>query len=331
MANLWLGIFFVANSVVLIVKFFYSTGLIIEYPHWFKLNIPAGILRPVLIYLYVLFLIRGLKRIELNHFLHFLPFMVIIIYQYPFLAQSADYKLQVLNLQVVNTLGVMPSWYVYFQFIYSISYLALIFIELRSYVVYNSSLSQSQRGLVNWIRWLLIGGLSFHVIAIILRIAGLTANFNYYLYEVFSIMLIILCIKILAMPEVVRSNLAQHNKYKKSSLTESEIATYFSRINQLLRERKLYKSEALKLGDLADKLGVPEYLVSQIINQKSGQSFRNYLNTFRIEEAQKMLQEPNQKFSIEGIASEVGFKSRTSFYNAFKKETGLTPSEFIQA
>lgn len=325
-ANVWLLGFFVSSAVVMVVKFLYSSGQIIEYPHWFKANYPAGLLRPVFVYLYLHFLLNGIAKVRWSHSLHFIPFLILLTYMSGFFAQSAEYKLAVLNLKIINTLGMIPSWYFYFQYAYSIAYIILIFVDFKAYVQRNPNPSKSQKSLILWAKYMFAGGVIFLGIAAMLRLAGFTNNFNYGLYEVFSVLMVILCIKFLTMPEV--PGIAVNGKYSKSSLSESEINSYYEQIGQLMESERLFKMQDLKLRHISKKLSIPDYLISQIINQKSQQSFRNYLNTYRIEEAKKMLLQSHNHYSIEGIASDVGFKSRTSFYNAFKRETKVTPSEY---
>ncbi len=327
MANVWLLAFFVTSAIVMIVKFLYTSSYILEAPHWFKVNYPAGILRPALMYLYVRFLLRGSQKVKPYAFLHFVPMVLLTLYLLPFFLQSAEYKTAVLKREVVNTLGLIPSWYVYFQIVYSTVYLALIFNDFRKFTLSHPRPSKSHKSLRKWIRLLLVGGVIYLSIIILIRLFDLTTDYNHNLYEVFSILLVLLCIKLLTHPEWINTNVTA-NTYQKSWLTPEKIDTYFSRIDQLMKSKKIYRREDLKLRDIATELAIPEYLISQIINQKSGQSFRNYLNTYRIQAAKEMLLN-SRKYSIEGIAKDVGFNTRASFYTAFKKETNLTPSEFV--
>jgi AraC-like DNA-binding protein len=59
-----------------------------------------------------------------------------------------------------------------------------------------------------------------------------------------------------------------------------------------------------------------------------GLTFHDLINTHRIEEAKKMILDPELNETIEGIAYLVGFNSKSTFHSAFKKFTGLTPSQF---
>ncbi|WP_420319207.1 helix-turn-helix domain-containing protein [Ekhidna sp.] len=328
-ANLWLVCFLLSSGGVLIVKFLYSTGYIIYYPHWFKINYPAGILRPVFIYLYIHYLIKGINKVQIKHFIHFLPFVLLMIYLFPFLTQSAEYKLAVLNREVINTYGLIPSWFVYFQISYSMLYIIAIFFDLRAFSRQYSRPSKQQRVLVKWIRFILWGGLIYIGAALMLKLLGMTQDYNYYLYEIFSLGLILLCIKLLTLPELVNS--FPEKKYAKSWLTDQKIDKYYASIIELMVGKAIYKREDLKLNDIAQELNLPEYLISQIINQKTSESFRNFVNAYRVEQAKQMLASSHKQYSIEGIAKDVGFNSRASFYNAFKRETNLTPTEYLSS
>jgi AraC-like DNA-binding protein len=330
-ANFWLAAFLFSNATVLLVKFAYHTGYIIEYPHLFKLNYLAGILRPVLIYSYVYFLFIHNKKASKFYPLHFLPFIFLLIYLFPFLVKSTDYKLAVLNLEIINTLGVMPSWYLIFQLIYSLAYLILIHSLLKQYINSHPRPNKSQESIISWIKLLFLGSVIYLSIALGLKLTGLSGEYNYYLHIVFSTMLILLCIKLLTLPELIIINYLTKEKYNNSTLTSKNMDIYYSKINGLMVNENLYREKDLKLGHIAARLGIPEYVVSQIINEKSGKPFRDYLNEHRIIEAKKMLLANNKNYSIEGTAYDVGFNSRASFYSAFKKFTQLTPSQYIKS
>lgn len=99
-------------------------------------------------------------------------------------------------------------------------------------------------------------------------------------------------------------------------------------VNQLLSERKIYRNRGLKISELARESNYPVYLISQSINQQHQMRFNEFLNKFRIQEAMERLKNRNENEKIETIAKEVGFSSVTSFYDAFKRETKVTPQAF---
>ena len=160
-ANIWFSGFLGACAIVFLVKLLYSTGQIVNYPHWFKINYPAGILRPVFFYLYISFLLNNTSKFKLNHLLHFIPFLLLTAYLIPFFLIDGDYKKDVLYGRVTNDLGLIPDWYVIFQYLYSVFYFVLVYFSLRSFVNNNPRPNTYKKSLIKWIRLILIGSIAF--------------------------------------------------------------------------------------------------------------------------------------------------------------------------
>jgi len=101
-------------------------------------------------------------------------------------------------------------------------------------------------------------------------------------------------------------------------------------LKRLINKERIYKDRDLNLSNLAEKLNTNTTYLSNIINNRFGMNFKSLINNKRIDEARKLLvAEEYSNFSIEGIANEVGFQSRSSFYQTFKQTTGLTPTDYI--
>lgn len=96
--------------------------------------------------------------------------------------------------------------------------------------------------------------------------------------------------------------------------------------NHMQAERPYLDAE-LSLQKLADGIGLPDKLVSQLINQHLGKHFFDYINEFRITEAKTLLRNKPELTVLE-VLYQVGFNSKSSFYTAFKKETGQTPTNY---
>ena len=77
-------------------------------------------------------------------------------------------------------------------------------------------------------------------------------------------------------------------------------------------------------------MGISAKILSQIVNEYSHKNFNDFINSYRIEESKKQLEGKNNEKYISEILYSVGFNSRSSFYNAFKKNTGLAPGEYIR-
>lgn len=118
-------------------------------------------------------------------------------------------------------------------------------------------------------------------------------------------------------------------KYKNSGLTNAAANELLEMLKKCMRDEKIYREGDINLEDLAKKLGTTKHNLSQIINERLGMNFFDYINLLRIEEAMKLLKSNNkQQLTIIEIAYDVGFNNKVTFNTAFKKITGQTPGEF---
>lgn len=99
------------------------------------------------------------------------------------------------------------------------------------------------------------------------------------------------------------------------------------RLLQLFEHEHLYRQPALSIAQLAKRSGYPEYLVSAVINRRFGQPFWDWVNAYRVREAQARLLDPSEPRTALDIAFEVGFTSKSTFNAAFKRLLGETPSQ----
>lgn len=107
--------------------------------------------------------------------------------------------------------------------------------------------------------------------------------------------------------------------------------TIYRKLKLLLEEKQVYKQPDISLSKLAKKLKTNTSYLSIIINNRFEEPFKSLVNRYRINEARKLLASQDYtRFTIEGIAEEVGYISRSTFYQSFKQITGLTPSQYIQ-
>lgn len=130
-------------------------------------------------------------------------------------------------------------------------------------------------------------------------------------------------------------NRANHENSSPSNLSKpglnpGKINGITKRIIALMEEEKLYQETELTLQQLADKLKLPPYQLSQAINEGLNKNFYDLINGYRVEEAKRLLLESKSKnYTILSIGFEAGFNSKTTFNTVFKKMTGQTPTGFI--
>ena len=110
----------------------------------------------------------------------------------------------------------------------------------------------------------------------------------------------------------------------------AELLELFERIKAFFELEKVYLNADLKLSEVAQKLAVPAYQISKCINSCSNMHFFDFVNSYRVEAAKALIktEEINRKYTIEYIAAKSGFNSKSTFNTAFKKFTGMTPSQY---
>jgi AraC-like DNA-binding protein len=118
-------------------------------------------------------------------------------------------------------------------------------------------------------------------------------------------------------------------KSANSGIKEEKKLEIQEKLSALMDEKKLYTDSLISVGKLAKLVGEPAYVVSQVINEKMEASFYDWIAQYRVEEAKRLMTNPKtSQFTVEQIAEEVGYNSKSAFNKAFKKFAGQTPSEF---
>lgn len=120
------------------------------------------------------------------------------------------------------------------------------------------------------------------------------------------------------------------SKYRTSPLTSEQTCQYKDKLVQLINDQpEVFYESDFQLSHLARLLGLPSYLASQVINEGMGKNFYELVNEQRIRRAQFVLEsERSKERSILDIAYEVGFNSKSTFNQSFKKYVGTTPSAY---
>lgn len=98
-------------------------------------------------------------------------------------------------------------------------------------------------------------------------------------------------------------------------------------INELMDQEKLYTKQDLKLEDIATRTGLTRHEVSQVLNETYGHGYTHYIKELRINEAKELIA-TRPDLSLEGIGYESGFKSKSVFFEAFRKLVGSTPAAY---
>lgn len=132
--------------------------------------------------------------------------------------------------------------------------------------------------------------------------------------------------------EVESSDNVARAKYQKSGLTDTAAETLHAQLTNRMHQDKLYTDGDLTLNELAGRMGVVPNHLSQVINEREQKNFYDYINGLRVNEFIRLAELPeSQKLTLFAVAQQAGFNSKSSFNRSFKKVTGQSPSEYMDA
>lgn len=130
------------------------------------------------------------------------------------------------------------------------------------------------------------------------------------------------------LPEVIEAITVSDKRYAR--LTEDQVKILQENVHQIVIGEKFYLDPLLNLSLLSEKVGIGTHELSFVLNQGFGKNFYQYINELRVEEAKRLLDSPEfRNKDIASVAIYAGFNSKTTFYTAFKKITGMTPKAYL--
>lgn len=128
-------------------------------------------------------------------------------------------------------------------------------------------------------------------------------------------------------PNLVETLAKEDNADGPVSVDENLLNIYLS-IEKLMKEEKLYRDRDISLESLASRLATNRSYVSRAINAYAENTFYNYINAYRVEEATSILSDVSRDVTLKNLAGDLGYNSISSFYRAFQKETGCPPAKY---
>ena len=229
------------------------------------------------------------------------------------------------------------------DFIYIISYISLLFYSIlvifrfkayRNYLLQH--FTDSSIISLHWLQnllWIIIGsiGLSAVVYGLNYVIPNLSYGQNWYPYFILGFAIYYISINGYQNSPALFNQLHFEPEPKAAAtIPLAGLSDWATRLENLMNNEKLYLETQLNLQQLAVQLNTNPQTISKVINDGFGQNFSDYINSLRVGAVVEQLKSgAHQKFSLNGIAFDCGFNSKTTFNRAFKKVTGRTPSEYI--
>jgi len=120
-------------------------------------------------------------------------------------------------------------------------------------------------------------------------------------------------------------------RYRSITLENGSEIELMKKLTYFFDQEKVFLNPDVRIASLAKQMNTTPHILSKIINDRLGKGFTELVNEYRIEEAKKRLADPAfNRYSIMGIAMDVGFTSKSSFNKSFKRLNGQTPSQYLK-
>jgi AraC-like DNA-binding protein len=300
-----------------------------NYPFILGWILPLPLIHGVMLYLYVASSTNQLPKNRKILGLHFIPVAAAYAYLVPYFLLPAEEKIHIYR---NNGLG----YAVFMKFLFVAYMITGIGYQIWSVVLLQrhrknivNQFSDIEKRDLNWLR-ILVWGMAAIWLVVLLDVNDfydfLTVNFFVFVMGFFGIK------QIAVYPEkqTVKVEDKEKKKYLKSGLKKDVSEELYQKLTQLMEQKKLYTKNDLLINDLATEFDVHPNYLSQVINEKEGRNFYEFVNHYRLEEFKRLIAIPkNRQLTLLSLAFECGFNSKSSFNRYFKKSTGQTPSQYF--
>jgi len=328
----------IANRILGVYLLLFSFNLIYNVLYWSKQLYVGNFIHltgvlaviwisyPPLIYFYTRRVVEQ-KKISFKDLIHLIPIGLIILFYGRFFVLNLSEKMEVLK----N--GLFGEYVFNVKHNLAFTVLVMIFYVFLTYFTFKkNTLSLNKK---RWLKWL-IGSFACYVFLmatyyVLSRLGLITTGYDYFITYALIFFIGMVSYFGFVQPDVFdgvsMDKVLPFKKYKNTGLTKSHSLALKTELINLMDSEKPFLDTNLRLDDLAKKLNLSRHHMSQIINEHFDASFFDFINTYRIEEAKKLLSTANN-LNITDIIYSSGFNNRVSFYKTFKKHTGLTPTEY---
>lgn len=263
---------------------------------------------------------------------HGLPFLLATILFLPWYLEGSETKRAILENSNKLAFPVAPQvvrWLVLARILHLLLYVAMMVQYIKRQPVVGLT--------AQWARWLVAFYTGF-VLAytsyfILVRMPWFNLAWDYHISAAMTAFIYLVAYAGYTQPAIFNGFTLQEAtlpaKYQHSGLTPEAGRSLVRKLEAVMMQEKLYRDPTLNLDTLAAHIGAGKHHVSQVINTYLEATFFEYINQLRIEEAKDMLAGTNRSdLHIIEAAYAVGFNNKVSFNAAFKKATGMTPTQY---
>jgi len=333
LSNKVLAVFLIAEGLSMLDSIFWGAfqHFITSNPHVFHILTPFLFIKGPALFFYTKTMANRRFTFNRRHLIHLIPAGILTVYFFSgYVFNSADVKRELILGGLFPPPGV---WLIIMGGVHA-SVLCYVIFSLRILGKFSSEVknivSSLEKANLRWLQFILY---SF--------IAMWTCWVSSYLFRVFNghyhpyLGIIGTTLLFIAANIIIFKGLMQQEifigyedkpKYEGSPVSDPEKKKYIEKLTLYMISEKPYLEPSLTINELAENIAVVPRYLSQAINEQLGRNFYDFVNSYRISDAKRMLLESDA--TVLEILYEVGFNSKSAFNLAFKTHTGMTPTAF---
>jgi AraC-like DNA-binding protein len=349
-ANYFLMGYLLVLSTTSLLGTMYITGDLLYAPALYMVESPIHYLIGPFFYLYVKTSIYRNYQLKQWEWLFFLPAVLNLIEFMPVYLQSSAYKAGQIRSIISGSQDYIPVYHTIAKISYSLLfYISALWLTIRYFRNIRKFNLEPNVVFNKWLIILLIIAGSYYPIRLARILFPDLIPIHTFIFDriVISGMGMTFGIFLLLYPQILYGALFEEpekvlvpspesgtpvTKYRYSTLTREQKDDYYHQLQQFMQDKKPYLNKGITLQEMAYNLDVSPQHLSQVVNELAQYTFLDYINYHRIDYAKQLLKQGDlKKLTVAGVGSEAGFNSRATFYNAFKKFTGKTPTEYLNS
>lgn len=337
-SNIILGSFFLWLIVnitdgLLLFSEFYE-----RHPAWAHVEDGFILLLGPLLYFYARSMVYKDFRFKASDIGHALPFLVATLLFQVYYHVQAEADQRFIQEAIVRQ-DLPVQFYVIVAFVYAHIGLYL-FLAWKELMTYRAGIKEkfSEVNAINlqWLEFMLLAVGIILFISLVLsfvplvRQTGMKTEILIIPFAFIFIFCTVVFWKALRQPSLFAGLEIQENKkYQVSAVTPVERDALAQLLKLNMANDELFLDPDLTIDQLSDRLKSTPRKVSQVINEVFQQNFFDFINSYRIDKAKRILAEStDNRLTILEVMYQCGFNSKSSFNTVFRQKTGLTPSEF---
>jgi len=289
------------------------------------------------LYLYVLKVTDRSFRLKPLHALHATPFVGVLSFiAFEFFTKGITGLIAIA--QYGSALYIRQEYYNFRVLLIAQIYFYLL-LCFRRLTYHNKYITQVYSSIdevdLNWLRFFLY---FLGIWSLVDALPLIVYRKNYALYPytyifssfVYLFVMTIVFIRSLSQREmIVPVPVQNERKYEKNQLSDNERERYLKILLDYMESDKPYLKPEITIKDISSGTNIQTHIISQILNTNLNQNFYDFINSYRISESQRLLTTKMERpRTIIEVLFESGFNSKSTFNAAFKKHTGMTPSQF---